>query len=68
MFISAVHAGHVYTLLGKKDIGITEMPVQETSLTDGDIAFRQHTGGHTVEPNWPYFIKYAARYFDQKKP
>jgi hypothetical protein len=30
---------------------------------DGDIAFRQHAGGHTVIPNWPYFIQFAERYF-----
>jgi hypothetical protein len=63
MFLAAVHAGPVYTLLGKKDLGITEMPVKETTLMDGDIAFRQHAGGHTVIPNWPYFIQFAERYF-----
>lgn len=63
MFLAAVHAGPVYSLLGKKDLGVTEFPPQETSLTDGDIAFRQHAGGHTIRPNWPYFIKFAERYF-----
>jgi len=67
MFLAAVHAGPVYKLLGKQDLGITEMPVQETTLTDGDIAFRQHAGGHTVIPNWPYFIEFAGRYFGRKK-
>jgi hypothetical protein len=64
MFLSAVYAGPVYKLLGKKDLGTTEMPPQETTLTDGDIAFRQHSGGHTVIPNWPYFIHFAERYFN----
>ncbi len=64
MFLSAVYAGPVYKLLGKKDLGTTEMPPQETTLTDGDIAFRQHSGGHTVIPNWPYFIQFAERYFN----
>jgi hypothetical protein len=64
MFLGGVHAGPVYKLLGKKDLGITEMPAQETSLSNGDIAFRQHAGGHTVIPNWPYFIKFAERYFE----
>jgi hypothetical protein len=63
MFLAAVNAGPVYKLLGKKDLGITEMPVQETTLINGDIAFRQHAGGHTVIPNWPYFIQFAERYF-----
>ena len=29
---------------------------------DGDIAFRQHTGGHTPGPNWPTFLTFASRY------
>ncbi len=65
MFVAAVHAGPVYTLLGKKDLGTTEMPPQETGVLQGDIAFRQHEGGHTTGPNWPYFIEFAARYFGQ---
>jgi hypothetical protein len=52
----------VYRLLGKKDLGTTEFPPIETALVDGEIAFRQHTGGHTTGPNWPTFIKYAEKY------
>src|SRR5438067_1719308 len=40
MFLGGVYAGPVYKLLGKKDLGTTEMPPQETALIDGDIAFR----------------------------
>jgi len=65
MFLGGMHAGPVYTLLGKNDIGAKQFPVQETALTDGDIAFRQHEGGHTTGPNWPYFIRFASRYFDK---
>ena len=39
-----------------------EFPPIETALVDGDIAFRQHSGGHTTGPNWPTFIKWASRY------
>ncbi|HTR80225.1 MAG TPA: acetylxylan esterase [Bacteroidota bacterium] len=63
-FMAAVAAGPVYTLLGKKDLGITEMPPMGTPVIDGDIAFRQHFGGHTTGPNWPTFIEFAQRYFD----
>jgi len=66
MFVAAAYAAPVYKLMGKKDMGTTVMPVQETSLTDGELAFRQHEGGHTVEPNWPYFIDFASRYFITK--
>jgi hypothetical protein len=62
-FIAAVNAGPVYKLLGKKDLGVSEMPAIETSLIDGDIAFRQHSGGHTNAPNWAAFLKFAGRYF-----
>jgi hypothetical protein len=63
MFMAAVAAGPVYKLLGKKDLGTTAFPALETGLLDGEIAFRQHSGGHTPMPNWPTFITFAARYF-----
>ncbi len=63
MFLGAAYAGPVYKLLGKKDLGTEEFPPQQTALTNGDIAFRQHEGGHTVGPNWPFFIAFAERYF-----
>ena len=64
MFLAGFYAGPVYRLLGMNDIGAKEFPAQETTLTDGEIAFRQHEGGHTTGPNWPYFIRYASRYFE----
>ncbi|MGA3283985.1 MAG: acetylxylan esterase [Verrucomicrobiota bacterium] len=62
MFMAAAAAGSVYTLLGKKDMGTANFPPIETPLIDGDIAFRQHSGGHTDAPNWPTFLKFADRY------
>jgi len=62
MFLAAVGAGPVYKLLGKKDMGTTEFPPVETTLIDGDVAFRQHSGGHTPGPNWPTFLTFASRY------
>src|SRR2546427_3059966 len=47
-FIAAVAAGPVYELLGKKDLGTAKFPPVETALIDGELAFRQHSGGaHT---------------------
>jgi len=62
MFMAAAAAGPVYRLLGKKDMGTTVFPPIETALISGDVAFRQHTGGHTPGPNWPTFIEFASRY------
>lgn len=61
MFMAA--ASNVYKLLGKRDLGTTTFPPVETTLIDGDIAFRQHSGGHTPTPNWPTFITFADKYF-----
>jgi len=64
MFLAEVAAGPVYRLLGKKDLGTTEFPAAGTALVSGDLAFRQHSGGHTPAPNWPYFLDFAARYLE----
>jgi hypothetical protein len=63
MFLGGAYAGPVYELLGKKGLGTYEYPTELTFLKDGDIAFRQHEGGHTTGPNWEYFIQFAKRYF-----
>jgi hypothetical protein len=61
-FLAGVGAGPVYRLLGKKDLGVTEFPAIEIPLVDGDVAFRQHSGGHTDGPNWPVFLSFAERH------
>ncbi len=68
MFMAAAGAQPVYKLLGKKTMGTDDFPPQETSLTDGDVAFRQHNGGHTDGPNWPVFLTFADKYFKLKNP
>jgi hypothetical protein len=60
-FLAGAYAGPVYKLLGKKDMGTVEFPAIETML-DGDVAFRQHSSGHTDGPNWPFFLTFADRY------
>lgn len=67
MFLAAVAAGPVYKLLGKRDLGTTEFPPVETALIDGDIAFRQHSDGHSTGPNWPTFLTFARRYIKTAK-
>ncbi len=63
-FKACVAAGPVYRLLGKKDLGTTEMPSPDKGLMDGDVAFRLHDGGHTDMLDWPIFLDFAKRYFN----
>ena len=60
--MATVAAGPVYRLLGKKDLGTDVLPPLGTPLIDGDVAFREHSGGHTDVPNWPAFLTFAERY------
>jgi hypothetical protein len=66
-FMAAVLAGPAYRLLGKKDLGTPgdyltdKMPVVNT-LIGGELAWRQHDGGHTNVPNFPAFFEWAGRY------
>ncbi len=66
MFMATVAASPVYRLLGKRALDTTEFPPIETPLTAGELAYRQHAGGHTSGPNWPTFLDFARRYFDPK--
>ena len=69
-YMATVAAGPVFRLLGAKDLGITEdyhsakMPPVNAGLLDGQLAWRQHDGGHTDAPNWKYFIPWAARWLN----
>jgi hypothetical protein len=63
MFLGGAHAGSVYRLLGKKDLGTMEFPKLGTPLVEGELAFRQHAGGHSTGPNWSTWIAWACRYW-----
>jgi lysophospholipase L1-like esterase len=68
-FMAAVAAGPVFRLLGGKDLGTSDdyrsekMPAVNVGLLDGQLAWRQHDGGHTDGPNWKYFIAWADKFF-----
>lgn len=62
-FMAAVDAGPAYRLLGVKGLGITKFPPTGTAIMSGNLGFRQQHDGHTPLPNWPYFIKFASKYF-----
>jgi hypothetical protein len=65
--MATVAAGAVFKLLGVKDIGASNdyktevMPPVNTGLLDGELAWRQHDGGHTDAPNMKYFIEWANK-------
>ena len=67
-FMAAVAAQPVFRLLGAKDLGVKEdyhtakMPPVNVGLLDGQLAWRQHDGGHTDGPNWKYFIPWADKF------
>jgi hypothetical protein len=69
-FMATVAAGPVFRRLGAKDLGVNEdyhnakMPPVNTELLDGQLASRQHDGGHTDAPNWKYFIPWADKFFN----
>ena len=62
-FLTGVAAGPVYSLMGKKPLPVSEQPAIGVGLLDTDIAYRQHEGGHTIGPNWPYLLTWAERYW-----
>jgi hypothetical protein len=66
-FLAGVGASPVYRLLGKKGLALIEFPAIETPVMEGDLAFRQHSAGHTPAPNWPVFLDFAARYFEPRR-
>jgi hypothetical protein len=64
MFKAAVAAGPVYRLLGRKDLGTTDLPPLDTPLTTGDIGWHYHTGGHMATPaDWKAFVEFLGKYF-----
>ena len=65
--MATVAAGPVFRLLGARDLGVTEdyrvakMPPVNTGLLDGELAWRQHDGGHEDRSNMSFFIAWANR-------
>jgi hypothetical protein len=54
-------ASSVYRLLGVPGLVGDNYPAIGETRAEGRIAFRQHEGGHTNQPNWPAFLEFAAR-------
>ena len=66
-YMATVAAGSVFKLLGANDLGVSndykteKMPPVNTGLLNGELAWRQHDGGHTDAPNVKYFIAWANK-------
>ncbi len=73
-YMATVAAGPVFRLLGAKDIGEKEnyrtakMPPVNTDLLDGELAWRQHDGGHEDRSNMKYFIAWASKLLKHRQP
>jgi hypothetical protein len=66
-FMAAVLAGPAYRLLDKKDLGtsgdyLTDKMPSVNTLIGGELAWRQHSSGHTNVPNFPAYFEWAGRF------
>jgi lysophospholipase L1-like esterase len=73
-YMAAVAAGPIFRLLGARDLGVAEdyrvaqMPPPGTGLLDGELAWRQHEGGHEDRSNMSFFIAWANRLLHHTPP
>ena len=73
-YMATVAAGRAFRLLGARDLGAGDdyrnavKPPIGTGLLEGQLAWRQHEGGHTDAPNVKYFIAWADRWMGRSPP
>lgn len=73
-FMATVDASRVFALLGAKGLDVegdahtAKMPSVNQGLLDGQLAWRQHDGGHTDAPNMKYFILWADKFIGHTPP
>ena len=73
-FMATVDASRVFTLLGVKGLDLegdyrtAKMPPVNEGHLDGQLAWRQHDGGHTDAPNMKYFIQWADKFIGHVPP
>ncbi len=66
-YMATVAAGPTFRLLGARDLGdkndyrVAKMPPVNTDMLDGELAWRQHDGGHEDRSNMKHFIAWASR-------
>jgi lysophospholipase L1-like esterase len=73
-YMATVAAGPVFRLLGARDTGVAldyhqaKMPPFNTDLLDGELAWRQHDGGHEDRSNMSFFIAWVDRLIHHTAP
>ena len=73
-FMATVAAGQVFSLLGARGLGVSQdyhtarMPPVNDGLLNGQLAWRQHDGGHTDAPNMIYFLRWADKFIGHTPP
>ncbi|HWI90030.1 MAG TPA: hypothetical protein VNT20_02100 [Flavisolibacter sp.] len=72
-YMSTIAAGSVFKLVGAKDLGVSndymkeKMPPMLTDMLNGELAWRQHDGGHTDAPNFKLFIPWASKFLKYER-
>jgi hypothetical protein len=73
-YMATIDASRVFKLLGAQglttadDYKTAKMPPVGQGLLDGQLAWRQHDGGHTDLPNMKYFIEWADKFIGYTPP
>jgi len=73
-YMATVAAAPAFRMLGVHDLGVSEdyrvakMPLVNTGLLDGELAWRQHDGGHEDRSNMSFFIAWANRLLHHTPP
>ena len=73
-FMATMDANRVFKLLGAKGLTMDgkpysgAMPPINDGILDGQLAWRQHDGGHTDAPNMKYFITWADKWISHAPP
>jgi hypothetical protein len=73
-FMATVAASPVFRLLGVRGLGVkadyhtAKMPPPLTGLLSGELAWRQHTGGHEDQSNMKSFIAWVDQHIHHHPP
>ncbi|HEX4286195.1 MAG TPA: acetylxylan esterase [Terracidiphilus sp.] len=73
-FMATMDASRVFILLGAKgldlpgDMNTAKMPPVNEGHLDGQLAWRQHDGGHTDAPNMKWFLQWADKLIGHAPP